>query len=224
VTPFDPVALVAMLMAFYPIVSPATLVRARAERPEYFAGGVLLGHSGDKLQLPDGRIWDLIFAVDGPIAQRKWQALDVTNSGGGPEDPFALEPGPLTPVDEAMELWPAIGSDFAGLVAGHLAQFGGSEGLLDRAAADVVELQVDAALESGYAATIEPALEQHAGVRAALDADNPVDVLEQAEGHGGIIDQQSGAYDEEPPPDLDEPDPGSPPADEPPGHEPPPQA
>lgn len=203
-----------MLVAFYPIVTPANLTRARTERPEYFAGAVLLGGSGDKLKLPDGRIFDCIFAVDGPLAQRRWQALDVTNSGGGPEDPFALEPGPLTPVDETMAIFLPPDGEFAWVVGAYVEGFGGSEALLDRAATDVVELQVDAALAAGYAATIEPAGEQNAAIRAALEADNPADVLEQAQAHDGTINEQSGQYDEDPPDDdIGAPDPGDPPED-----------
>jgi hypothetical protein len=65
VTPFDPVALLAMLQAFYPTPSGAALAQARAERPEYFAGGELFGSKGDKLRLGDGRVFDCIFAAGG---------------------------------------------------------------------------------------------------------------------------------------------------------------
>jgi hypothetical protein len=81
VTPFDPAALVAMLRAFYPIVGRAALRRARSERPEYFAGGTLIGSSQTHLQLADGRIFDLILNEGAPQGQTAWQALDVTDGG-----------------------------------------------------------------------------------------------------------------------------------------------
>jgi hypothetical protein len=56
-SPFDPVALTAMLRAFYPLASAADLARARRERPEYFGGGRLGGADGTLLELPDGRIY-----------------------------------------------------------------------------------------------------------------------------------------------------------------------
>lgn len=54
-TPFDPDTLQAMLTVFYPRASAAALRVARIERPEYFAGGQLVGHGGDELALGDGR-------------------------------------------------------------------------------------------------------------------------------------------------------------------------
>jgi hypothetical protein len=82
VTPFDPFALLSMLLAFYPAVSPAAFAQARRERPEYFAGGSIIGSKGDKLQLPDGRVFDCIFASGGPLSGQRWQVLDVTNDDG----------------------------------------------------------------------------------------------------------------------------------------------
>jgi hypothetical protein len=223
VTPFDPFALVAMLSAFYPVVTPANFARARAERPEYFAGGFIMGSKGDKLTLPDGRVFDCIFAAGAPVTERRWICIDVTNEKGGPVDAFPLEPGPLVPLDEAIVIFGDGGTDFAGLVGGHLADFGGSEGLLDRAAHDVTETPIDVSIAAGYAQTIDPAGEQNAAIRAALNADNPVDVLERAEAHNGVVDSESGKYDEEAPPDIEAPYPGEPP-DEGPSNPPPPQA
>lgn len=221
-TPFDPFALVAMLTAFYPVVTPANFARARSERPEYFAAGRIVGSKGDKLQLPDGRVFDCIYAAGAPVSERRWICIDVTNEKGGPVDAFPLEPGPLEPLDEAMAIFPATGSDFAGLVGRHLEDFGGSEGLLDRAARDVVETPIDVFVAEGYARTVDPAAEHHAAIRAALDADNPIDVLERAESHDGIVNEQSGHYDEEPPPDVEAPYPGEPPDEGPRNPEPPP--
>ncbi len=80
-TPFDAAALLAMLTAFYPDVSIATLAQARSDRPSYFAGGALVG-AGDRLQLGDGRIflliwqgaWAVVGATDDPAAAGVWDA------------------------------------------------------------------------------------------------------------------------------------------------------
>lgn len=56
-TPFDAIALAAMLRAFYPEPGRPALERARRERPEYFAAGRLTGVAGNVLQLPDGRVF-----------------------------------------------------------------------------------------------------------------------------------------------------------------------
>jgi hypothetical protein len=95
-TPFDAVALLAMLLAFYPTVNASELARARRERPEYFAGGTLLGSKGDKLRLPDGRIFDLIQNAGGLPGQQRWQVIEP---GPSVPEPWPLEAGPLTPID-----------------------------------------------------------------------------------------------------------------------------
>lgn len=213
-TPFDPVALLAMLLAFYPIPSPAALVQARRDRPEYFAGGVLIGRSGDKMQLPDGRIWDLIFAVEGPFPPRRWIAIDVTDAVPGDGDGFELEPGPLTPIDEAMVIFGPDPQTFEALVAGELAALGASDTVLHRAAQDIIESGGGRELEDEYERTIVPAHQAHLGTRAALDRDDPLDELEAAHDHGHIINATSGEYDDDPPPDLVEEDPGDPPGDD----------
>lgn len=59
-TPFDPIALTIMLRTFYPFATPADLARARRERPEYFAAGRLRGHDGTLLELPDGRLFQIV--------------------------------------------------------------------------------------------------------------------------------------------------------------------
>lgn len=220
-TPFDPFALVAMLTVFYPVVSSASLARAFAERREYFAGGRLTGSKGDKLTLPDGRVWDLIFAAGGPPAARRWQALDVTEDGPAPNDPFALEDGPLTYLDEELGTLPPIGETFEALVAGHLAAFGDSDGLLARAAVDVAEFDGARRVADDYDRTIVPALEGHANVGRALDGQDLGDELDAAGGAGEIIDATGPLYDDPPPADLPEPDPGDPPPDDP-GKSPPP--
>src|SRR6266487_3889747 len=97
-TPFDALALLAMLLAFYQPASAANLARAFSERPEYFGGGVLIGTVGDALRLPDGTIWDLIFAVDGPETPH-YQAIQPSGGTGDAGDLlFPLAPGPLRPL------------------------------------------------------------------------------------------------------------------------------
>ncbi len=207
-TPFDPWALLAMLLAFYPTVSAAAFAQARRERPEYFAGGRIVGSGGDKLQLPDGRIFDYILAVDGPAAGRRWIMLDVTNDPGAPASPFALEPGPLVPLDEEFTLPPGAGPMFENLVAGELEAFGASDGQLHTASVAIVEFSGAALLEDAYEREIVPALDAHSAFASSLDADDVGTELEAAEDHGRIIDGTETEYDEDPPDDLPEPDPG----------------
>lgn len=97
-TPFDADALRVMLQAFYPIVSAGALRRAKRDRPEYFAAGTLVGSKGDKLQLPDGRIFDCIAGASGP--NPTWWVGDVTNAPAAPPELWPLEDGPLVPLDE----------------------------------------------------------------------------------------------------------------------------
>ncbi len=130
-TPFDGTALLAMLLAFYPTPSPAALVQARAERPEYFSGATLIGRSGDKFQLPDGRIFDVIFAVDGAPSQRRWQMIEAV-PGDASADPWPLEEGPLTPLDEPIDA-PAPDAMFLGIVGGGLDSLGASAETVDAA-------------------------------------------------------------------------------------------
>lgn len=223
-TPFDPVALVAMLRAFYPIVGRAALRRARSERAEYFAGGVLIGSSQTHLQLGDGRIFDLIANEGAPQGQTAWQAIDVTTGGEEDDDPFALEEGPLTPIDESVDYFPTDpGRSFSGIVAEGLSTLEGAEEMLDRSAQRVIEADGSADLAQAYAEHIDPAADAHAEIRAALDGDNPIALLEATNGHDPEIDAAREAYVEEPPPDLEEPDPGTPPGDGG-GDEPPPAA
>lgn len=213
-TPFDPWALLAMLEAFYPVVSVPELQRARRERPEYFAGGTLGGSKGDKLFLPDGRVWDLILAAGAAAGVQRWIAIEVTDAGPDGGDGLTLEPGPLTPIDVALIFPPFTGEAFESLVARHLADVGSSDAVLDRAAVDVVELGAAAALDGSYDRHVAPALEHHAATRAALDLDDPSEELEAAGLTRDTIDAALTEYDEDPPADLPEDDPGDPPRDE----------
>jgi hypothetical protein len=222
VTPFDPVALVAMLQAFYPVVSAGAFLRARAERPEYFAAGTIIGSKGDKLQLPDGRVFDCIYAAGGPASGRRWIAIDVTTDPGGAPDPFPLEPGPLVPLDEDVTFPPFVGESFESIVSRHLDEFGDSDGMLFRAGQTIVESDGGGALDDAYERTIVPAREAHAGFETRLDGLDIVDEIGNAEDHGHIITATSGDYDDEPPADLPEPDPGDPPGDGEPEPPPPP--
>lgn len=219
-TPFDPIALVAMLRAFYPVVSPAAFARARAERPEYFAGGVITRTNGDKLRLPDGRIFDCIINSGGAPGTTFWTANDVTNDPGGPVDPFALEDGPLAPIDEALVIIPPSGESFEQLVSGELEGLGASDDVLHQAAAAVTEFGGAAALDAAWEREMVPAIEQHQAALDALDANDITSELEAAEAHGATIDGAETEYDENPPADLPEPDPGDPPGD---GEKPPPE-
>lgn len=210
-----------MLTGFYPVVSVANLQRARRERPEYFAGGTLGGSKGEKLFLPDGRVWDLIFAAGGLPSQMRWQALDVTHDTGGEPNPFPLEEGPLVPLDELAPLPPIAGGSFVSLVADELEAFGDSDGQLARAGQDAIEGAARVTIEPAYDRLVAPAHERHAALRRALDRDDPADELEAAGLTRGVIDAAVSEYDEDPPDELAEPDPRDPPREDegPPGRE-----
>jgi hypothetical protein len=208
VTPFDPAALLAMLIAFYPVVSSAALQRARTERPEYFAGGTLDDRKGDKLTLPDGRVWDLIFAAGGPAAQQRWIAIDVTDAGPGAPDLFPLEEGPLVPLDEDTIGIPPSGETFVSLVAEELSALGATDDHLALAAAAVAEFDGGADLENASTELLDPAIEHHDAMRNALDTDDPADELEAAGLSRDQIDGELQRFDEPVPPDIPEPDPG----------------
>lgn len=208
-TPFDPVALLAMLQAFYPVVGPAALARARAERPDYFSAGAIIGTSGDKIRLPDGRIFDLIFDTNGP--HTRWQALDVGTGTGGPdvEDPFALEAGPLVPVDLSAWSFSTPGPVFESLVAGHLAQVGPLAGGLDGSLETLTLASSPRGLENAFGATIGAAVEQLAAEGYALDGIAPFDVVAAVAAAGPAIDAEAGSFDEPPPAEVT-PDPAPP--------------
>jgi len=202
-TPFDPIALLAMLQAFYPVVGPAALARARRERPDYFAGGELVGSSGDKLRLLDGRIFDLIFDVLGP--NTRWQAIEVGAGPGAPDvdDPFALEAGPLVPID--LSAWPDTPAPpvFTPLVAGAIQELGASGTILDDASSTIAAHSSPAAFEDAFGRTIEPAATQLAAEGYALDQADPSDVLVQTAAQSSAIDAEAGVYDEPPPAVID---------------------
>lgn len=216
-TPFDPTALLVMLLTFYPVVTPANLQRARTERPEYFSGGILFGSKGDKLRLPDRREWDLIVASGGPVSGRRWQVLFIDPNAPVVDDPFALEDGPLTPIDEQATLPPLEDHTFELLAAQHLEELGAVDGQLHRAAQTIIESDGATRIDAAYEQHIVPARAFHDATRRALDTIDPADVLEQTQAHGSLIEDGSGRYNEEPPPDLpdnlpgDMPDEGTPP-------------
>lgn len=201
-TPFDPIALLAMLQAFYPIVGPAALARARRERPDYFSAGEIIGTSGDKLRLPDGRIFDLIFDVNGPFT--RWQAIEVGTGPGGPDvdDPFALEAGPIVPID--LSAWEPTASVpvFQTLVAGHLAALGASEDILGHAAADVARSGDPGPIQDAWARTMDPAIERLAAEGFALDAADPSSELLTLAGQSSAADAHAGEFTEPAPPEI----------------------
>lgn len=199
-TPFDAAACLAMLVAFYPIVGPGALLRARSERPEYFAGGTIGGREGDKLTLPDGRVFDCIFQVNTP--QQHWQMLLLSAEGGsgGEIDPFALEDGPLVPIDEsALELAPLgpVFEDFvtgrAGELAPHLARIG----FAHRDAA-LLPPREQLAAAFGEIDDVAGGSDEAGG---ALDHVRPWELLGTTDAHAGAAGFERDTYTEPPPDD-----------------------
>ncbi len=201
-TPFDPMALLVMLLTFYPIVSPSALAQARRERPDYFAGGVIIGTHGDALRLPDGAVWDLIFDVDGPA--RRWQAIIPSGAPGGAagDAVFPLEPGPLSPVDLDAIPRPAPPDTFGPLTAQALGNVGASDALIGGAQARIADAASSRALESVFADTIGPADGAVSEELGALYASVPDDVLARSHEHGGAIEANIGEYSEPAPPPI----------------------
>jgi hypothetical protein len=179
-----------------------------------FAGAVPIGHGGDKIQLPTGAIWDCIFNVDGPPAKRRWQMLYIDpNAPPPPPDPFALEPGPLAFVDETTPIGPLGGPSFESIAADVLEPLNGADGVLASGADTVTGLDVGAGLDDGSGSSLSDAIDGHTETRAAIEADNPADVVDATNNHGAEITSGQGDYVEPPVPDAPVPDPGDPPPD-----------
>lgn len=270
-TPFDPGALLAVLAAFYPDVSPAALARARSDRPGVFAGGSLVG-DGSELALGDGRVFDLIGPAgwqvvghsDDPAVAGVWDgnriaaffvgkgiavapsvitqwlgywalwgwknpayfvyrlshAQELVDAGladplppdTGSGDPFALEDGPLVPIDETVN-WFGFGTapTMESIVSDQLGALDGSDGQLDGVQGAVEQFDpagAGAALDDG---SLEAAADAHAGASASAAGDTIDDVAGATEGQRAGVDPIRGDYDEPPPPDATVPDPGDPP-------------
>lgn len=209
-----------MLVTFYPTVSAANFARARIDRPEYFAGGVIFGSKGDKLRLPDGREWDCIVAAGGPPEGRRWQCVLIVPTGPGPENPFVLEEGPLVPIDEAGFVPPRTPPAFAALVARELAPLEGSDQILAGAAQPIAEFTGADDVDRSFHGTIEPAGVAHAATIGALDGDPIPEILQTTDDHTRVIEATRPEYEETPPGDIAEPDPGGPPGEGPENPEP----
>jgi len=201
-TPFDPIALLAMLQAFYPIVGPAALARARTERPDYFSAGQIIGTSGDKIRLADGRIFDLIFDTNGP--NTRWQAIEVgTGPGADIDDPFALEAGPIVPIDLSAFVPPAARPPvFVPLVAGAFGELGAADVILGNAASDVAHNSDKGPLLDDWARLMDPAIERLAAEGFALDAADPTAELIVLAGQSSAADVNGAEFGEAPPPEI----------------------
>jgi hypothetical protein len=196
-TPFDGTALLVMLLTFYPAVSPAALAQARRERPEYFAGGVIIGTSQEAIRLPDGRIFDLIENAGGAPGTTRWHVLLMVPGGDDPS--FPLEPGPLTPIDEGALVTPAPAAVFEGLAAGALEQLGGADGVIGSAEQTLSETANNAVLHDGGGQELEDVDAAVAEIFASRSADEFADVVEQADGIGRELDATDADFDEAPP-------------------------
>ena len=192
-----------MLRSFYPIVSPAELVRAWRERPQYFAGAVIIGTSGDKIRLPDGRIFDLIYAVDGNPADRRWQVIEPGPAEDGGR--FPLEPGPLLFVDPDQLGTPVAGVVFESLVAGRLAQLGGVDAAIGVHEQTIVSASSSEGFAASYWDTVrwaEGNLAGHVSSQASMDL---AGVVQQSGAMGEAIVSTESSYDN-PPESPDMPD------------------
>lgn len=212
---FDPGAFVTMMVTFYPVVTIANLRRAREERPDYFGGGHLFGTCGEKLRLPTARIWDLMRDCGGRNAA--WQAIDVTDGGGGGDDPFVLDRGPL----DELELPPIVteGGEtvFTNLVAAALVELGGSDDVLDHAGDLIVEGGATSGLSDALQADLSEAVGARQGERQALDALNVSELLDATNDNADVAEGEPGTPDlgdDDPPAEEDPRDPGPRPRDD----------
>jgi hypothetical protein len=206
-----------MLLTFYPDVSAAAFARARRERPEYFSGGTIVGSHGDKLRLPDSHIWDCIFDVENATGQRHWQCIDVSDGGGTGDPVFALEPGPLTPIDETQWPKPTPQPVFLPIVVDALDGLAGSDTVLGSAASTIAEASSGAAFDAAVSGAIDDGDGQRgAQLGAALGA-TPDDVLDSTTGSGGTIAGGEGDAEFAAPPYVAPTSPGAHPDDRPPG-------
>jgi hypothetical protein len=172
---------------------------------------VIFGTKGDKLRLPDGREFDCIVAAGGPPDGRRWQCARIDPNDADAGDPFALEAGPLTPID-ASDVWPGSPAPgFEAFVAGELGALDGSEHQLDGAAQSAVEFDGAGAFDDSFRRLVDPATEAHVNIRRALDEDDPIDELGAAGDLGDAPDREGQQYVEEEPADLPTEDPGGPP-------------
>jgi hypothetical protein len=172
-TPFDATALLVTLLSFYPTVTGAELARARAKHPESFAGGTLSGAHGEQLHLPDGRVFELIANAGGPPGAQQWQ---VVESASSTNDPWPLEPGPLTPIDVGDAATPpGERTTFQALVAEAIDAIGGSDGVLQAASSRMSE----GALSTGAGGDDDTALS---------DAADALDRQVQARGAFSVAD------------------------------------
>jgi hypothetical protein len=207
VTPFNGAALLAMLLAFYPTVSGSELARARRERPEYFAAGVLFGSKGDKLQLPDGRVYDLIANAGGAPGTQRWQVIEP---GPGSDEPWPLEPGPLTPIDvAAITPAPSDDSTFETLVSGAIGEIDGSDRTLDQARSTLADGATAGGLGDDGGHELDDVAEATAEIERARSADAIGDILGQSDGMSAAIETTDAAHDD-PPPDPQLPPPPDP--------------
>jgi len=191
-TPFDPVALLAMLVTFYPAPSPANLIRARAERPEYFAGGILIGRGPDAIRLPDGRIFDLIFNWDGP-GEKRWQVIEPGGAGGEVEA-FPLEPGYLDPIDPVTFPALAYTPAFEPLAAGAIGQLGNVDSQFAGPEARIAAASSPAGFLAGHGATVPRARGETEAQLAAIGALDVTGIVTATEGQGGEIGAREGDY------------------------------
>jgi len=219
VTPFDAIALRVMLETFYPIVTPSALRRARSERPDYFAGGVLFGTKGDKLRLADGREFDCIAGTSGPHPTW-WVGLIEPGEGGG-ENPFPLEEGPLTPLDLETFRVPRAAPEFEALAIVHAAELGDADRQAETARGDVGSPDVLAALSGSIGEAADATWRAGDTLARELETVDPLGLLEETSGTGGQVESVTGEWDsDEPPPDPSLPETTTPEGSEPTNPEP----
>lgn len=185
-TPFDAVALLAMLVTFYPTVTQATLVRARRERPEYWAAGLLYGVEQYVLVLPDGAAWYL--TSDGWHPGTQWRLAPKDLSLPDTPNPLALTRGPLAPVDETSWPVPLRRAAFEALVVDALGTLGAADAVLATAASRVAESADSATRMDGGGAELRDVTVAVDEIRRSRSADAFADIVGAADALAQTVD------------------------------------
>lgn len=213
--PFEPGAMVAMLKSFYPVVTIANLRRAQQERSEYFGGGALFGSCGEKLRLPTGQVWDLMFDCGGLNAH--WQAIEPGEGGGGGDDPFSLEPGPLDVLELPEIVPPVPDGAFTQLVADAIRELGASDDILHQAGTVLVEANAPSGLGDALSAALDDAMRAQRDQQHEVESFRPEDVARAADDAHAVTDTRPGMPSDSelnPTAEVEPGDPGPPPRDD----------
>lgn len=140
-----------------------------------------------------------------------WVAVIRTEVPGGAPDPFALEPGPVDPLDEEAFPPPTPREIFGPLVDDAVAQLGDTDGVLLVASNTVAEESSPDPVANAYAEHIDGAWAAIGEHEQRLNDADPSTLIDTTNSHDSVIAVNDANYDQPPPDSVAEPDPGQPP-------------